>query len=389
MATGDLAAFSLDLVGMRVQSVTVDGARAAFLRDGSELIVVPADPIPTGDRFVTAVGYDGRPEPARSGGLPIPVGWRTGPFGVVVFSEPDGARSWFPGNDHPADKATFTFRVTVAEPFVVAANGRLTDVVDRGERTTYVWEAAQPMATYLATVDIGIYERVEREGLPGVELRSYYPPDMARDIPEAFEKTADVLTFLANRFGPYPFDSYGEIVVDGFEVAAEAQTLSIFARGIATADFLESVVVHEAAHQWFGNSVSPATWQDVWLNEGFATYAEWLWSEQQLGRAAYDAEVQAAYDAVTIGRYPPPGDPGPDRLFTPSIYLRGALTLHALREVVGADALYAVMREYAARHAYGNASTADFVAVAEDVTGAALADLIEVWLYQTAVPPLP
>ncbi len=388
-ATQELAEFSLDLLALDVQAVTVDGARADFGREGQELVIRPPEPLAQGDDFVVAIGYDGTPRPEASAGLPIAVGWRAGPTGVWTFSEPDGARSWFPANDHPTDKATFTFRVTVQKPFVVAANGVLVETVDRGERRTYVWEASDPMATYLATVNVAVLERVDEEGPDGLPLRSYYPPDVARPPPEAFGRTGEIVAFLADRFGPFPFETYGSVVLDDFPVAAEAQTLSLFSIDLAMSDILEAVIVHEAAHQWFGNSVSPATWRDIWLNEGFATYAEWLWTEAQEGAAAYDATVAAAHAAMVGGGYPPPGDPGAGSVFASSVYLRGALALHAFREIVGRDPFFATLREYAARFAGSTASTDDFVAVAEEVTGAALADVFALWLYQTEVPPLP
>ncbi len=389
VATDDLASFSLDLLALEVQSITVDGTRAEFTRDGQELVVTPAEPLTDGDGFVVAVGYDGQPRPEASAGLPIPIGWRAGPSGIWTFSEPDGARSWFPANDHPTDKATFTFRVTVSDEFTVAANGVLVDTVDRGDRTTYVWEARDPMATYLATVNVGVLKRVDETGPGGLPLRSYYPPDLAADPPAAFDLTAEVLAFLESRFGPYPFEVYGSIVLDDFPVAAEGQTLSLFSRELAESDFLERIVVHEAAHQWFGNSVSPATWEDIWLNEGFATYAEWLWLENRQGREAYEQQVAAAHEAMVAGGYPPPGSPGSSALFSPSVYTRGALALHAVREVIGDGPFLATLRAYHERHAAGVATTQDFVAVAEEVSGAALDDLLAVWLYQTAVPPLP
>ncbi len=389
VATEDLASFNLDLLALEVQSITVDGARAEFTRTGPELTITPAEPLTRGDEFVVAIGYDGQPRPEVAAGLPIQVGWRVGPSGIWTFSEPDGARSWFPSNDHPTDKATFTFRVTVADPFVVAANGALTDTIDRGDRTTYVWEMRDPMATYLASVNIAVLERVDEEGPGGLPIRNYYPPDLAADPPAAFALTGDVLTFLADRFGPYPFDVYGSLVLDDFPVAAEPQTLSLFARDLATSDFLERIVVHEAAHQWFGNSVSPSNWRDIWLNEGFATYSEWLWIEHRLGREAYDEEVAGSHEVIRTGGFPPPGSPGPNSMFAPSVYTRGALTLHAFREVVGTDAFFATLRAYHERYAGGSASTEDFVAVAEETTGAALEDVFAVWLYQSTVPPLP
>ena len=389
VATAGLTTFNLDLLGMEVDSVTVDDLLADFIRSERELTILPPATIPAGEAFTVTIGYHGLPTPEPSAGLPIPVGWRNTPTGTFVFSEPDGAASWFPANDHPTDKATFTFRVTVPQPYVVAANGLL--VIDRSAagRTTFVWEASDPMATYLATVNIAELVRIDEDGPDDIPLRSYFPADIAAQVPEGFTKTADILEFLIGVFGQYPFEAYGNIVIDSFEVAAEAQTLSIYGRSLADAPFLEDVVVHEVAHQWFGNSVSPATWRDIWLNEGFATYAEWLWAENQLGPIGYELRVTDSHAAIAAGTYPPPGDPGESGMFSGSVYLRGALALHALRQEIGDDPFFTTLREYYARHAYGNASTEDFIDAAEDVSGRDLDALFDAWLFAEQMPDLP
>ena len=194
---------------------------------------------------------------------------------------------------------------------------------------------------------------------------------------------------FAELFGPYPFEVYGALVVfDDFRGALETQTLSVFSGRLFGGLAGELVVAHELGHQWFGDSLTPTTWRDIWLNEGFATYSEWLW--QEISNPAFDIDDYARSLAES-GRpvWPAPGDPGPEGLFDSTVYNRGALTLHALRLTVGDDAFFKTLRTYAERFAYRNVTTADFVAVAEDVSGQDLADLFDAWLYGDVTPELP
>ena len=316
----------------------------------------------------------------------LDIGWRSSAGVVYVVAEPDAARSWFPANDHPSDKATFTFRITVPAGSTVAANGRLVEEVAAGTQTRFTWEMDRPMATYLATILVGDLIRVESDGPNGIVIRDYVPADLAADPPAAFGAVPEAITVLSGFFGPFPFDAYGHAVVGGdFAAALENQTLSIFGRFAID----EQIVIHELAHQWFGDSVTPATWRDVWLNEGFATYAEWLWSEHNDGPEAMRRAAVRAHSLLGAIPHARTGDPGPEALFGPSTYLRGALTLAALRLEIGDDAFFSVLPTFADRFAYGNASTADFVGVAEEVSGIALAPFFDDWLFSDRLPELP
>jgi aminopeptidase N len=241
-----------------------------------------------------------------------------------------------------------------------------------------------PMASYLATVVIGDYEIVPTEGTSGIPVRNVFPVDLPADARQSFDRTDDMIAALSDVLGPYPFDEYGVAVVDEpLLFALETQTLSIFGYGPAP----EFIVVHELAHQWFGNSVSPATWRDIWLNEGFATYVEWIWGEIDRDQPASDiarAELARAGDRLDT----PPGDPGPDDLFAPSVYIRGALTLQALRESVGDDDFFTILRTWLERYEGDAASTADFIALSEEVSGDDLDDLFELWLESEQLPSL-
>ena len=396
-ATTGLDTFHLDLLGLTVDSVAVDGAAAGFRRDEGELIIDPAGLLPAGEGFVVTVAYHGTPLTLNTLGFPI--GWVQAGDVTYVAAQPDGARTWLPCNDHPADKAAFTFRITVPEGNVVAANGSLAAVQDGAGVSTFVWEMAEPMATYLATVVVGPLTRVERGTAAGVLLRDYLPADLAADPPAPLTRVGDMMEFFTGLFGPYPFAEYGHAVVPGLPGALEDQTLCVFGREALETLFdarpfalgAEAVVAHELAHQWFGDSVSPATWQDIWLNEGFATFAQWLWVERARGAEAYRQEVAGSYAWIAAGPHPLPGDPGPsgEEMFADSVYLRGGLTLVALRAEVGDDTTFEILRSWAERHAYGNGSTAQFIALAEELSGRQLDDLFRAWLFEPTMPPLP
>jgi aminopeptidase N len=394
-ATESLDAFSLDFVGFTITSLTVDDEPAEFDRVDKELIVRLPAVVADGDRFVTTIAYNGTPQPVLSQALPFEVGWRTDDTGIsYVVAEPDGGRSWLPLNDHPSDKATYTFLITVPEPLVAAANGTLRERITDLGWSTWVWESSDLMASYLATVVIGDLEIVVDEpsaSTSGVPVRNVLPPDLAAALPTPLERQGEMIAFFSELFGPYPFDEYGIAVVEDFEAALENQTLSIFGRSLVDFPALfETVLVHELAHQWFGNSVTPADWGDIWLNEGFATYAEWLWIEHTKGRAALDATVTGERNRLALAaNLRPPGDPAAEDLFSISVYVWGGLTLHALRLEIGDEDFFETLRAYYATYEDSIATTEDFIAVAEGVSGTDLSDLFDKWLYSESIPDLP
>lgn len=388
-AIDDLTAFNLDFEALDIASIEVDGQAATYQRDGRELTIVPAAPIRHVTPFTTTVHYSGVPESVVPEAVPIAIGWNyTGDF-VYVVSEPWGSATWYPVNDHPRDKATYTFRITVAKPFVVAANGLLVETIDNGDTRTFVWESRDPMASYLATVNINRFVEQTEEGPNGLPIRNYFPEHLAANAQEVFAPTVEMLELFEELFGPYPFEAYGVVVADqplGF--ALETQTLSVFGSDMASAppSYVEGTVAHELAHQWFGNSVSPANWQDIWLNEGFATYAEWLWYEHHYSTEARDGQIALTYEHV--GSSPPPGTPPPNNLFNPGVYGRGGLTLHALRVRLGDEQFFTLLRAYAEQYRNSNASTAEFIALAEQVSQQDLAAFFDAWLYQQELPPI-
>jgi len=385
--TVDLDALHLDLVGLDVEAVLVDGTPAPFRRQGRELVVDPAVVLRRDRTVDVTVAYAGTPEPVDLGSDVFGAGWQTDGRDAFVVSEPAGAASWFPGNDHPTDKATFRFRVTVAADQVAVANGLLVD--ERTEpdgRRTFTWEASDPMATYLASVAIGDLVLEERTAPTGLRLRDAYPRRLADAARTTFAPAGEMLAVYERWFGPYPFEVYGHVVVDEvLGYALENQTLSLFGSDLVRGG-VESVVAHELVHQWFGNAVSPATWRDIWLNEGFATYGEWIWEQERGGRSIADS-ARAAHAVSDFGV--PPGDPGTEELFQPTVYLRGALAVHAIAEAIGDDAFRALLREWVERFGGGVASTADLRALAEELGGRDLGPLFDAWVYGSALPPFP
>ncbi|MEN8113053.1 MAG: M1 family metallopeptidase [Actinomycetota bacterium] len=390
MAEQNLDRFNLDFAGWEIEGLTIDGAAAEYVREDAELVVNQVH-IASGTEFEIEIAYRGIPEPVQSRALPFPLGWFSGPEGEqFVVAQPDGAHAWFPSNDHPLDKATFAFEITVPSGFVAAANGELTGTASTARTTAYSWEMDDPMATYLATIVIGNTWEIGNDhpstDTAGIPIRNVLPPDLTDASRDSLAKTGEMMVLLEEAFGPYPFDEYGIAVVGGFEHALENQTLSVFGRAMVDRPYFEYVLVHELAHQWFGNSVSIAQWSDIWLNEGFATFAELLWVEHLYGSAAYREEAANRIHVAREAEYGPPGTPSPSDLFNRTVYQRGAFVLVALRDEVGDDAFFEILRTHAARHTNGNVTTDEFIELAEEISDRDLDRLFDDWLYGKDMP---
>ena len=409
-ATETLCRFNLDFQGLTVRSVVVDGRKARWARSQDhELTVTPRHNLKEGRRFTTVVRYDGVPRTQIDLSVPeepLPYGWIHTDDGAVVASEPEGSANWFPLNDHPTDKAAFTFVVTVPAGLEAISNGRLVGRRTHGHRTTWVWDAPDPMAPYLATATIGQFDLRSYRTAQGLRMYDAVDPDLYDEPVDpqdpaspTFGEIADgslarqgeILSFLSGQFGPYPFSTGGGIVDDAPDLffALETQTRSIYP-GSAFTDPVDGdlLVVHENAHQWFGDSVALAEWKHMWLNEGFATYAEWLWGEREgLGTTQEvfdffynDIPADDPFWDVVIG------DPGIPFLFNGAVYVRGAMTLQALRNEVGDQDFFRILRTWAARKAGGNGTTGQFIALAERISGEQLDNLFDVWLFTPGKP---
>ncbi|HEU4491190.1 MAG TPA: M1 family metallopeptidase [Jiangellales bacterium] len=408
VATQDLDRFNLDLRGMEVSALTVNGRPAMGIEppaqgaevDGAaywqvqddeariwELTVQPRPKIKKGQEVRVVVTYGGtttRPTDIEG----FLYGWVTTRDGAMVVGEPEGTMTWYPVSDHPTDKATYSFEITVPEGKVAVANGLPPrDPVTAGGWTTWYWDAPDLQASYLTTASVGDYDLRFSEtddGLPIIDAVDDALTDANRATSDAnLARQPAMIEFFEREFGAYPFNSYGSIVDDdSVGYALETQTRPVYSR-VAS----EGTVAHELAHMWFGNAVSPELWRDIWLNEGWATYLSWLWREHRDLTTAEDEfdEVMSIPDDdefwdVVIA------DPGATGLFVDPVYDRGAATLHALREKIGDEAFLAGAREWVSRYNDGTATTEDFIAMYEEVSGQELGVFFDVWLYTPEKP---
>ncbi len=405
-ATQDLSGFDLDLQGLEVSAVTVDGHEVRWSRQGQELVIRAPHTLHHGGTFTVAVTYAGVPETIEDelGAS----GFLHTDDGAIVAGQPHGAATWFPANDHPRDAASIDLSVSVPEGLEGISNGVLEGTHTADGWTTWSWSAAEPMATYLVTLAVGEFD-VRAYEAAGIRYWDAVDPDLATlDVdPEtegplageladaALARQPEMIEVQSGWFGPYPFSAAGGIVDDPLELtfALETQTRPVYSPLFFTDTLLaEAVVIHELAHQWYGDSVRLDRWQDIWLNEGFATYAEWLWLEHE-GVSTPQQEFDAIA-AIPDADLPPGfwdvviGDPGPaaDQLFNAAVYYRGAMTLQALRTEIGDEHFFAVLRGWAETKAGQTATTPEFTAFAEEVSGQELDELFSTWLFTPGRP---
>lgn len=387
-ATQNLSAFNLDLAGLTTGKVTVDGQPATAAAKAAELTVTPAAGLVTGRPFTVVIDYSGRPAALTNETLGTG-GWLRTADGAFALGQPESASTWFPVNDHPRDKATFTLAMTVPDGVEALSNGVPGERSSADGWTTWRWAESEPMASYLSTVVIGQY-RVTTGTHQGKPIVSAIPESLPADGPAArsIARTAEIADFLQTQFGPYPFDAYGGIVLDDERIgyALETQSRPVYGNTFFGDGEDFEVVAHELAHQWFGDSVAIQRWQDIWLNEGFATYAEWLWQEHE-GELTADDSFDRTYSRFRWED--PPGEPGADKLFDSPVYNRGAMTVHALRKAIGDETFFGLLKSWPAEHRNGNVTTDDFIAAAEKAAGRDLTPLFDAWLFGTTQPPKP
>ncbi|MGW1797672.1 M1 family metallopeptidase [Streptomyces sp. NPDC001984] len=383
-ATQRLTRFDLDLMGLEVTGVTVDRTAAAHRRDGQELVVTPHRALQKGQEFRITVTYRGTPKPVTDPDG-SPDGWIPTDDGAFVAGQPQGAMTWFPANNHPLDKSSYDFTITVPKGRTAVANGLLVGQHTANGRTTFQWRQSEPMAAYLATATVGKFDVERYTTRDGIQVYNAVDPREASAAAAVLKKLPSVLEWESKLFGPYPFRAAGSIVDRAPNVGYALETQS---RPVYDSAPHLSTLVHESAHQWFGDSVALTTWKDIWLNEGFANYTEWLYSEQHGGDSA-----QKTFDALyarpasdDLWQYPP-GDPGSGaNLFGTSVYDRGAMALHELRKAVGDPAFFRIVRAWAAAHQGGHGTTAQFTSLAERESGKNLDTLFHTWLFQRGKP---
>ena len=423
--TENLSSFNVDLnANMAVSEVIVNGEEACFIREGTEVTVVPATNLPVGSEFEARFAYAGKPGLVPAEYAPIAGGWYHEPFItednmvqptniMYVVGEPSSSMAWHPVNDHPKDRAQFRIEMTVDNgrnyiyfvDWEFVTNGYLISKEEITNTqnlpvTTWIYETRYPRAPYLTVLAYGAFIASDEEDLGDVTLQHWVDSrQYGFKEPDAFTILKEQLGVdygpmfeaFTDLFGPYPYDTYGYLALwdPQFAFALETQTLSIFMNRRAWEK--EYIHVHELAHQWFGNYITVDNWSEIWLNEGFATYSEYLYKEAtsptyDIYAGMRDLEAQRGssdwYGVL-------PGDPGPEDLFATAVYYRGALTLHALRMTIGDDAFFTSVRKYVDDFGGKSVTTADFVQVVESVSGADLEDFFDSWLFGTPMPDLP
>ncbi|MCB0931982.1 MAG: M1 family metallopeptidase [Mycobacterium sp.] len=384
-----LQAFTLDLAdNMSVIKVTVNGQRPAQYRNSAgKLRIRLQNALPAGSAMTIVVRYGGAPRPIRS--LWGEVGFEELTDGILVAGQPNGSPSWFPCDDHPSAKASYRIAISTDSPYFAVANGELVSKRARAGQTQWIYEQPEPTSTYLATLQIGRYEVHQLTKTP-VRMQAVLPNRLRANFNHDFARQQQMMKLFIKLFGPYPLAAGYTVVVtdDELEIPLEAQGVSIFgANHCDGRRGSERLIAHELAHQWFGNSVTARRWRDVWLHEGFACYAEWLWSENSGGPSAAEHALLYRQRLIATPQNLLLADPGPQDMFDDRVYKRGALTLHALRGVIGDDRFFALLRDWTARHRHGTVVTDDFTGLAAKYADTSLRPLWDAWLYSTAVPP--
>jgi aminopeptidase N len=389
--TQELGRFSFDF-GLKTSAVTVDGTPADFTSAHDKLVVTPKSAVAADKVMTVTVTYSGAPSKVRMHGEQA---WFATPDGAGSVAEPHYAAFWYPCNDHPSDKATWDVSVSVPDGTTAISNGTLVDSRQVGDRTIWKWHSDQPLATYNSMIAIGRFTtrttttpdghsffRAYSQGLSPTELKN-----ATADI----ERTPEVIAWESSLFGPYPFADQGGVAIDAGhqDDAEEYQTKPEYSDVFKQDDITD--VVHENAHQWFGDAVTIKSWKDIWLNEGFARYAEWLWGEHVGDKPAAQAadDDYKQYDSGDKFWKTAPGDPGADNLLDDPVYERGAMTLQALRSTVGDPTFFTILKHRVSEHKYGNDSTEEFIAMAERISRKSLKPLFNTWLFSTRRPDNP
>jgi aminopeptidase N len=374
----NLIELSLDFSGYDIQALTVNDLPATYTRDRGKFIIALPEPLAEGQAFTIFVDYAGVPIQTSSEYVPFVhhLGLQFLPGNIFAVNEPNGAHYWFPCNDHPLDKATFTFEITVPAGLEAISHGSLIEELVNADTTTFVWDHPFPMATYLATVVVGDYEYQESTSPNGVPIRNYYFADVRDPFNQATGMTGEAIDWMSAQFGAYPFESFGFVTTRLIRASLETQTMVILSENMLN----EETVIHELAHQWFGDWVSMASWTDMWHNEGFAVYVSLMWQTRN-NPGSLNIFMQNLEATVKRDSSPDPlGSLSPQRLFGFDSYQRGAWMIHNLRLTVGEEAFFAGLRLYFERFGGGTASRADFIAVMEEASGMELDNFFDEWL---------
>ncbi|MDX8036877.1 M1 family metallopeptidase [Lentzea sp. BCCO 10_0856] len=382
-ATADLSRFNLDLEGLKVSEVKVGGRPAKFAQEGDhELVITPSAPLAKAKPFTTVVTYGGEPKTVEDASLGRS-GWQiSSTGGAFAAGQPHSATSWFPANDTPRDKAAMKLAARVPDGWTAVSNGLEGPVTRADGWTTFNWVEDTPLATYLVTVAIDKFE-VVRSKLPnGTPILDAYAPGTSGQKKPLQAQMPEVIAYLETKFGPYPQRAAGSIwVADQIGFSLETQTRPIYA---SWADL--ETVVHENAHQWFGDSVTIENWADICLNECLASYSQWLWLEKDgtdLDKR-YRDRVEELRNRSSFWA-PKLYDMGKGNEFR-GVYDKGIMAMHALRKQVGDDVFFKALQTWTTEHRDGNASWPEFENLFKKASGQQLDGFFAAWFRGSGIP---
>ena len=390
-ATADADEFQLDLgEPLEVESTTLDGAEVDHEHDGKDLVI--RAPVEEDGIYELEVTYTGTPEPVEAPTTRddfTTLGWTVTPEGEVwTMQEPFGAYTWYPVNDQPADKALYDFTIDVPDRWTGIANGALTsnEIEDGpdGQRRVTTFHTDEPMSSYLTTIAIGDYTSQQQETASGVPITLWVPKDKPHAVAKVrFARRA--LEWCEDKLGPYPFSTAGILVTDS-QSGMETQTMIT----LGDNDYVlsKAVLVHEFVHQWYGDQTSPTDWRDVWMNEGMTMYLQAVYNDESGGNSLEATmDDYAAADAFLREQSGPPGSYDPGTFGEGNIYYLPALMWHTLREEIGDDAFWEMVRAWPSVHDNSGATREQYVDWVEETTGVELSEFFSAWLDGTETPP--
>ena len=385
-STGTTDTVRLDMsAALKVSSVQVDGKKAGFSLGGKDLLV--SGDFVEDERYVLTISYSGRPQPVTAPTTRrdfSTTGFTISPDGSAwTMQEPYGAYTWYAVNDQPSDKAFYDFTLRVPAPWVGVANGQLADRSEAEGQTVTEWHLDSKTSSYLVTVAFGHYTVAEDESSSGVPI-SYWVPKSAAFYADALTYTPEALDWVEGKLGPYPWSSLGVLLVDS-NSGMETQTMITL--GDTKYTTAKDTIVHEIVHQWYGDRVTPADWQDLWMNEGMAMYLQFVWESEDTGRPLQEMLQRAArFERFSRRVNGPPAEYDPRTFGEIQVYYGPALMWDLVRRRVGDEAFWAMVRDWPQHDRDGTVDRDEYLPWVEEHTGAELSDLFDGWLFAKRSP---